>query len=587
MKSLHEEEALGRPYDARLMRRFLTYLRPHRKLVALCLVVSWTSIAVELAVPFILKGALDGPVAAGDSRGLYLFAVLFLIVAVLHGLFEALTHYISNLAGQSIVYDIRTEAFAHLQKMPTAFFDANPVGRLLTRVTGDVENLSEFFTSGLVGMLGSSLMLVGIISAMLFVDWRLTLWTMTTLPLVLAGAAFFRSRARVIYRETRRAIAAATAYLNETLGGIKTIRIFNREETCAARFAEKSELFRESATQAAYIYSFFWPGIDLVTTLSISILIWYASRAIPGGTMSFGTFVAFLYLVRKFFEPIQDLAEKYNILQAAMASSERIFRLLDTDPAIASPDRPKNPAVEHSIVFDRVSFSYDGVTPVLKDISFEVKPGETVAVVGYTGAGKTTILSLLLRLYDVSSGRILVDGTDVRDFDLDTLRRRFGMVFQDVFLFSGSIEDNLTMGESIDRKLLDKALDLSNARRITAKLPQGTATLVMERGAAFSAGERQIFSLARALACDPGTLLLDEATSSVDAETEWLIQEALEKSLRHRTAVIVAHRLSTVRRADKILVLHHGALREQGTHDELLKLGGLYEKLYRLQFQPA
>ncbi|MFH1724955.1 MAG: ABC transporter ATP-binding protein [Elusimicrobiota bacterium] len=587
MRRMYDEEDLGKAYDLALLRRFLGYLRPHWRPVAATLAVIAAGIVMDLAAPFLLRGAIDGPIAAGDLPGLRLYAAAFFVVIVLDGVFEMLEHYISSVAGQRIIYDLRAEVFDHLQRLPAAFYDRSPVGRLLTRVTSDVENLSELFTSGLVGMLSNALFLGAIVAAMLVVDWRLTLLTLAAVPFVVAGAAVFRGHARRTYRAMRQGIAAVTAYLNETLGGVKTIQIFNRQATCAERFAERHRVYRERAILAGFIYSFFWPGIELLTTLVMAAILWQAGRSILAGATTFGSFLAFWYLARKFFEPIRELAEKYNILQAAMASSERIFKLLDTRPDITAPERPAAPPRRGEIEFRDVSFSYDGETPVLKNVSFKVRPGEKVALVGYTGAGKTSVLHLLLRLYDATSGSVLVDGADVRDYDPRKLRRRFGTVFQDVFLFSGTVGENIRMGEDVPEAKLKEAVRLVNAEHVVQSLPDGYRSELRERGSAVSVGERQLLSFARALVSDPPILILDEATSSVDAETEGLIQEAMEKMMVGRTAVIVAHRLSTVRRADRILVLHHGTLREEGTHEELLKKKGLYEKLYRLQWSPA
>lgn len=584
---LEEPEDLGRQYDWRLLARFLGYVRPHLGPVLATLAVILAGIAAELAAPFLLREALDGPVRAGDVRGVWLYGAAFAAIALANGLLETVEHYISNLAGQRIIHDMRTEAFAHLQRMSTSYFDRNPVGRLLTRVTSDVENLSELFTSGLVGILANFLFLAALLCAMFWLDWRLTLAVMATMPLVAGATWLFRRHARRTYRAARQAIAHMTAYLNESVGGIKTIQIFNRQGSCAAEFGRRNARYRDRSTEAAYVYSFFWPGVEFIGTLAVAVLLWRAGRGILEGTTTFGVFVAFWYLVRKFFEPIQELAEKYNILQAAMASSERLFSLLDTPPAVAPPASPASPPRRGEIEFRDVRFSYDGVTPVLKGVSFKVRPGEKLALVGYTGAGKTSILSLLLRLYDADSGAVLVDGQDVRGFDPVELRRRFGMVFQDVFLFTGTIAENLSFGDGVARERIRKALDMANARRVVERLPRGLDTELRERGAGLSTGERQLLSIARALVADPPVLVLDEATSSVDAETEGLLQDALDHALEGRTALIVAHRLSTVRRADRILVLHHGEVREEGTHEALLKRKGLYEKLYRLQWSPG
>ncbi len=585
MSTLVEEDELAeKPYDWGLLKRFLGYLGPHRTVVLFLIGIILAGIAVDLAAPFLLRAAIDGPVASGDAAGLKEIAAYFFILVFLSGLLETGQHYVSNLAGQRILYDMRIQIFKRLQRLPISYYDETPVGRLLTRVTGDVENLAELFTSGLVGMLGNALALVLIVIAMIFVDPMMTLLTMSIMPLVILATVKFRMHARKTYRAARRAIAALTSYLNECIGGIKTIQAFNRQEASAARFDEGADLYRDRSILAGYIYSFFWPAIELMTTLAVALVLWHGGKGILAGTTTFGSFIAFWYLVRKFFEPIQELAEKYNILQSAMASSERIFAILDA-PIAPEPETPITPAkIQGAIQFENVSFSYDGVTPVLKDVSFEVKPGETVALVGYTGAGKTSVLSLLLRLYELKKGRILVDGVDVRDWDPRQLRRHFGMVFQDVFLFSGTVEENVGLGRGIPREKLDEAAELVNADRVLGRLPDRWEQTLHERGASISSGERQLLSFARALAGDPSVLILDEATANIDAETEGLIQDALERILVKRTSIVVAHRLSTVRKADRILVFHKGELREEGSHDELVEKKGIYEKLHRLQF---
>jgi ATP-binding cassette subfamily B protein len=585
MSTIQEEEELQeKPYDWGLLKRFLSYLGPHRGVVTALFAILMANIAIGLAAPFVIRYAIDGPIAAGDAEGLKRVAGLFFFIVFLSGAFYSLQNYIANLAGQRILFDLRLEVFDRLQRLPISYYDATPVGRLLTRVTGDVENLAELFTSGLVGMLGNVLALVFIVAAMTFVDAKMTLLTMAVMPLVLVATVKFRLHARKTYRAARRAIAALTAYLNECLNGIKTIQAFNRQDAVAARFEEGAILYRDRSILAGYIYSFFWPGIELITTIAVALVLWHGGSGILAGTTTFGSFIAFWYLVRKFFEPIQELAEKYNILQAAMASSERIFAILDA-PAAPAPETPAPPpAPRGAIAFENVSFSYDGKTPVLKNVSFTVEPGETVALVGYTGAGKTSVLSLLLRLYELQEGRILVDGVDVRDWDPRELRRRFGMVFQDVFLFSGTVEENVGLGRGLPREKLDEAAELVNADRVLGRLPDRWKQELQERGASISSGERQLLSFARALAGDPAVLILDEATANIDAETEGLIQEALERILVERTSIVVAHRLSTIRRANRILVFHKGELREEGSHDELVEKGGLYEKLHRLQF---
>ncbi len=580
--SYHEEEALGRSYDSTIMRRFLGYLRPHRSLVAFSFALIFARIAMDLLGPLILRGAVDGPVQQRDVSGLGGYVLLFVGSIAGMALFEVVELTVTNLAGQRIIRDLRMQVFSHLQRVPTAFYDRSPVGRLVVRVTNDVENLNELFTSGLVAFLSDIFLIAGTLSMMFYLSWKLTLVTLACSPLILLSVLAFRALAREAYRDMRVKIARLNAFLNENVSGMRTIQMFSREETAARKFDSMNDGFRAAAVRAIRVYSFFYPAVELLSSIAVALLVWYGGKSILAGTLSFGSFMAFWYCAQKFFQPIRDLSEKYNILQAAMASSERLFKLLD-EPAAAGGATP--PPIRGEIAFENVSFSYDGRTPVLENVSFRVLPGEKLAIVGVTGAGKTTIVNLLLRLYDATSGRVLVDGRDVRELDPRALRKAMALVLQDVFLFQGSIEDNIRLGQpSITRDRVEAAARAANAERFIARLPQTYATDVRERGSAFSTGERQLLSFARALAVDPRVLILDEATSSVDGESEALIQDALGKLLAGRTSIIIAHRLSTIRSADRILVLHGGRVAEQGPHEELVRREGLYARLHRLQF---
>lgn len=581
----YDDDVLARDYDPRLMRRFLGYVRPHAPVVAVTFAFLAARIAADLAGPFLFKRAVDGPLLAGDYPGLVRYAALLGAAALATGAFEFLYSWVTNVVGQRILFNLRTELFAHLQKLSPSFFDRNPVGRLVVRVTNDVENLHELFTSGLVEFAADLLMLAGVVTMMFVVDARLALATLAVAPAVLGVTLLFRRAARERYREMRRRIARLNGTLNENLGGMRTIQTFGREATCLERFRGINAEYRDSAIAAVFAYSLFYPGIEVLSAAGLAVVVAYGGLCILDGTLTYGTLVAFLYLVHKFFLPVRELAEKYNILQSAMASSERIFQILDTPPEAADrPDARPAPALRGAIEFDRVGFSYDGRSPVLRDVSFRVEPGRTLAVVGFTGAGKTTIINLLLRFYEPTSGAVRVDGYDVRDLQARSLRRQIGLVLQDVFLFAGSVADNIRLGDpSISRERVEEAARAVNADRFIRRLPRGFDTPVLERGVALSAGERQLLSFARALAFDPRILILDEATSSVDAETEQLIQQGLRRLLEGRTSIVIAHRLSTVRRADRILVLHRGQVREEGTHAELLSRDGLYRKLYRLQ----
>jgi ATP-binding cassette subfamily B protein len=589
MTDYAEDEVLGKAYDARLMRRFLGYVRPHGGLVLLVAFFLAGKLAADLALPWIFQRAVDGPLAKGDADGLLRSALRFGACVLGLGVFEYLYSYTTNTVGQRIILDLRMDLFSHLQRLPVAFFDRNPVGRLVVRSTNDVENLNELFTSGLVEFAADLIMLVAVVVMMFLMSWKLTLVTMAVVPLVLAVTLLFRRVARDRYRDMRQKIARLNSYLNEAVNGMRTIQTFGREEACRGRFRERNAEHRDSAISAIFAYSLFFPGIEVLSSIAGALLVWTGGIGIIDGSLSFGAFLAFWYLAHKFFMPVREIAEKYNILQAAMASSERVFGILDTAPSVADrPDAVPAPELRGEIEFDRVSFSYDGKTPVLEDVSFRVEPGRSLAVVGLTGAGKTTIINLLLRFYDPVSGSIRIDGRDLRDYELRSFRRRMALVLQDVFLFAGSVEENVRLGEpGLDRARVEQVLRAVHADRFAARLPMGIDTDVHERGSHLSTGERQLLSFARALAFDPRILVLDEATSSVDAETERLIQDGLARLMKGRTSVVIAHRLSTIRHADRILVLHKGRVREEGPHAELLRADGLYRKLYRLQAAAA
>jgi ATP-binding cassette subfamily B multidrug efflux pump len=586
---LHEEDVLGRDFDRRLMRRFLRYVLPYLGLVLLAFFLMAVRIAADLIGPILFQQAVDGPLAAGDYPGLVRHALLFAASIACTGLFEFLYSWTTNRAGQQIILDLRMELFGHLQRLSLSFFDRNPVGRLIVRITNDVENLNELFTSGLVEFACDLLMLAGVVVMMFVTNWKLAGVTLAVTPLVLVITAFFRNAARERYREMRTKIARLNSYLNESVNGMRTIQTFGRERACLDRFSGRNAEYRDSAIASIFAYSLFYPGIEFVFSAGVALLVYVGGSGILNGTLTMGAFIAFWYYMQKFFMPVREIAEKYNILQAAMASSERVFKILDATPEVA--DRPGAvPArdIRGEVEFDRVSFSYDGKTPVLEDLSFRVEPGKSLAVVGLTGAGKSTIINLLLRFYDPQKGAIRIDGRDLRDYDLRSIRRRLGLVLQDVFLFAGSVGDNVRLGErGISRERVEEAVRAVNADRFVSRLPKGLDTDVLERGAALSTGERQLLSFARALAFDPKVLVLDEATSSVDGQTERLIQDGLLRLMKGRTSLVIAHRLSTIRHADRILVLHRGRVREEGSHEELIRQDGVYRKLHRLQFETA
>jgi len=588
MTDFHEEEDLGKDYDRRLMGRFLGYVRPYLSLVGLAFLLMAARIGFELIGPLIFMKAVDGPLASGDTEGLLRYAGLFGIVVLGTGLFEFLYSWTTNYVGQNIILDLRMQLFTHLQRLSVAFFDRNPVGRLMVRVTSDVENLNELFTSGLVEFAADLVMLFGVVAMMFYTNAKLAALMLAFSPLILLATYLFRNVARNRYREMRTKIARLNSYLNESVNGMRTIQTFGREQACLDRFRGLNGEHRDSSIAAAFAYSVFYPGLECLFALSVALIVWVGGYAILDGGLTVGAFMAFWYYTHKFTMPIREIAEKYNILQAAMASSERVFKILDTPPDVRThPDALPAPTLRGEVEFDDVSFSYDGKTPVLQNLSFRIEPGKSLAIVGLTGAGKSTIINLLMRFYDPVGGAVRVDGRDVREYDLASLRRHLGLVLQDVFLFAGTIEENIRLGEkSIDRARVEDSARAVNADRFISRLPKGFESNVLERGAALSTGERQLLSFARALAFDPRILVLDEATSSVDGQTERLIQDGLLRLMKGRTSLVIAHRLSTIQHADRILVLHHGKVLEEGRHAELVKLDGMYRKLYPLQFHP-
>jgi ATP-binding cassette subfamily B protein len=523
-----------------------------------------------------------GPVTGIVAVAAVYFAALLLTFVVLY-----LQGYVMELMGQYIMYDLRQEVFAHLQRLPVSYFDRNPIGRLVTRVTTDVAALNELFTAGLVSIFGDVMLLVGIVGVLFWLNWQLALVAFSILPLLLALTLWFKVRARQRYRQVRVRIARINAYLQEHITGMSVVQLFNREKRSYREFRDINEDHRGANVEAIFYYAVYYPMVELITAVGVALLIWYGGGQVMSNVLSLGALIAFLQYARQFYQPLADLSEKYNILQGAMASSERIFALLDRSVEIASPAEPYRPErVEGAIEFDSVEFAYKKDEPVLRGISFRLEPGETLAVVGHTGAGKSTLANLLLRFYDVDRGAVRLDGVDVRKWDLDSLRRSVGMVLQDVFLFSGTIGANIGLGEpSVDEERLRWAAGEVRAMDFIERLPAGFESPVRERGAGLSVGQKQLIAFARALAFDPRILILDEATSSIDTETEQLIQAALDRLLEGRTSIVIAHRLSTIQKADRILVMHKGEVREQGTHQELLALQGIYHKLYLLQYR--
>jgi len=583
----YDQEVLGKAYDARLMRRLLGFMRPHRLAIGWALVAIIGLSALQLAPPYLTKLAIDAHIATGELEGLDTLALLFLGVLVLSYLFEYAQTYALQMTGQRIIFDLRMRIQEHLQRLDVAFYDRNPVGRLMTRVTTDVDALNDLFASGVVSVFRDIFMLGGIAIVLFVMDWRLAIVALSVLPLIALMTQWFRRNARHSYRQVRGWIARINVFLQENITGMATVQLFSREARHFERFDTINQGHRDANVASIFYYAVFYPAVEVLGALAIAAIIWFGGAWTLQGSLELGSLVAFVLYSQRFFRPISDLSEKFNVLQAAMASSERIFGLLDTPVAIGNPVTPAVvPTGPGHIRFEHVWFAYRDEEYVLEDVTFDVAPGQRVGVVGATGAGKTTLINLLMRFYDVSRGRITIDGVDIRDVPLGTLRSRFGLVLQDVYLFSGTVADNIRLGnDAIADADLRAAASAVHADRFIASLPGGFDGAVAERGATFSVGQRQLLSFARALAHRPSALVLDEATSSIDTDTEQLIQDALHVLMSGRTTIAIAHRLSTVQDMDAILVFHKGRLREQGSHQELLSQRGLYHTLYQLQYR--
>lgn len=583
----HGEESLGKAYDADLIRRLWTYVRPYRGSFAVALVCMPCVLGFAMVQPLMLKVAIDRFVAHGDAHGLALMASLYVGALGAEFLASYGQYYFTMLVAQRSLADLRVEVFRRVQRLPMVYFDRNPVGRLVTRMTTDVDVLNEMFAAGGMTIFMDALSVVGYITIMLLIDARLAVVALLLFPLLGFAVNFFRIAARRTYRLIRERIAGINAYLQEAISGMGVVQLFAREERAFAEFAALNAAHRDANHQANRYEAALFSLVEGVETASKALILWYASGA---EVVTVGTILAFSEYIQRLFVPLRDFSAKYAVMQSAMSAAERVFQLLDSPVAPGYGDG-RGRAPERGcggIEFDGVWFAYRGNEYVLRDVSFRVAPGEKVALVGVTGSGKSTIARLLNRFYDVSRGRILVDGIDVREWDVEALRRYIGVVLQDVFLFSGTVEENVAFGRpDLPRGVVEEVARRVHADRVVARLPRGWMAQIRERGNNLSTGERQLLSLARALAYDPTILVLDEATSSVDPETEGLIQEGLATLLRSRTALLIAHRLSTIERADRILVLHKGKLREEGTHTELLTLGGIYARLWRLQYAPA
>lgn len=602
MSNQHEEEALGKAYDSRLMRRLLLSMRPYRWQVAFALALVAVVTPLELAPPYLFQRAIDhffvptmrhAMIESAAWRGISIISVVYLFVLIFDFLAQYIQIRIMQRVGQQTMYDMRREIFRHLQRLPMSYFDRNPVGRLVTRVTTDVDALNDLFAAGVVTMINDFFLLVVMAGLLFKIDARLALDALAVLPGILVVTMIFRKFVRDANRRIRTAIARINAFLQEYISGMAVVQLFNRELKARAEFSKRNRENMLAWRDAILAYALFYPAVEFLSFSTIALIYWAGGNRIFHNTLTLGVLVAFTMYAQRFFRPIQDLSEKFNILQSAMAASERIFKLLDEPVTIQSdPHAAPLKSPRGRIEFRNVWFSYRPVENpseegwVLRDVSFTVEPGENFAIVGHTGAGKTTLISLLLRFYDIQRGQILLDGIDIRLINLQDLRRQFGIVLQDPFLFTGSIESNVRLGTpGIDREQVKRALEQIGLGDFLESLPEGVATPVNERGSTLSVGQRQLINFARALAHNPRFLILDEATSSVDTKTELLIREALDRLLSGRTALVIAHRLSTIQHADRILVFHKGRLREQGDHQQLLAQRGIYYRLYQLQYK--
>lgn len=599
MSNHHEEEQLGKIYDAKVARRLTRYLAPYKRLVAFALALTIGLNLIRQLGPLLTKWVIDdyvAPAARGAMKPEAAFdGIAWLAIAYVGSLgFTLVVGYFQdvllNTIGQRVMYDLREQIFAKLQSIEVSFYDNNPVGRLITRLTSDVDSLNELFTAGLVEVLGDFVLIAGALGMMFYFNWRLAIVSLMVVPLLWAATMWFRRGAREGFRQVRTRIARLNAFTQEHISGAQVVQLFNREQKALEQFSEINTAHKQANLDTIFYYAVFYPLVNLISAIGIAAIVWYGGGQVIQNAITVGTLVAFLQYTQRLWQPIQDISDKYNVFQAAVVASERVFKLLDTSDNIESPAHPQQPSSSDQlfgcIEFRNVWFAYKDEDWVLKDVSFTVEPGESIALVGHTGSGKTTITNLLMRFYDIQRGTILLDGVDIRQWDLQKLRTNFAVVLQDVFLFSGDIASNIRLGnESIGEERVEWAAQEVRAAVFIEKLPQRFQAQVRERGAGFSVGQKQLISFARALAFDPRILVLDEATSSIDTETEQLIQQAIERVMTGRTSIIIAHRLSTIQKVNKIIVLHKGEIREMGDHQTLLSKRGLYFKLYQLQYK--
>jgi ATP-binding cassette subfamily B protein len=585
--SKSDDEILGKAYDAKLMKRLLGYVKPYKKYVIAAIILNIIVAALGPLRPYLTKIAVDDYIVNSDYNGLFYITLALFGSLVFQSVMQYFLTYYTQYLGQKTIYDLRVKLFSHTQKLAAKFFDKTPIGRIVTRVTNDIESLNELFSSGIVMVFSDVFIILWILGFMFFLDWRLSLVSLSVLPILIYGTFLFRKKVRESYRDVRFHLARLNSYMQEHVTGISVVQIFHKQKDEMKNFSSINQDHTTANINSIFYYAIFYPAVELISSAAIALIIWYGGGEIIQANLSLGVLFAFIQYTEMFFRPIRDLSEKYNIMQTAMASSERIFKLLDNDTVIKNPDLPiLLNSVKGKIEFKDVSFAYNEEDYVLKNISLKINPGETVAIVGATGAGKTSIINILTRFYDITRGEISLDGINIQSLDKRELRKYISVVLQDVFLFSGTIRSNITMNNpDISDKEMMEAAKLVGADRFINNLPLKYDEPVKERGATLSVGQKQLISFARALAYNPQILILDEATSSVDTETEMLIQRAIEKLLVGRTAIVIAHRLSTIQNASKIIVMHKGEIKETGNHQELLAKKGIYYKLYQLQYK--
>ncbi len=582
-----DDEVLGKAYDSKLMKRLLSFVKPYKKYVVIAIFMNVVVSALSPLRPYLTKIAIDDYIVNGNYDGLVTISAILFATLIFQAIIQYFLTYYTQLMGQNIIYDLRVKLFAHIQKLSLKYFDKTPIGRIVTRITNDVESLNELFSSGIVMIFSDVFIIIWILIFMFTMEWELTLVSLSVLPLLIYATFLFRRKVRESYRDVRFQLARLNSYMQEHVVGMSIIQLFSKEKKENKNFADINDAHKVANINSIFYFAIFFPIVEILSSGAIALIIWYGGGDVIKGTMTIGVLFAFIQYTEMFFRPIRDLSEKYNIMQTAMASSERVFKLLDNNTIIENPSSPKTiNNFRGNVDFKNVWFAYNNDDYVLKDISFSVNKGETVAIVGATGAGKSSIINLLNRFYDVNKGSILVDGVDLREISKEDLRKQISIVLQDIFLFSGTIASNISLGNSsITEEQIIEATKTVGADSFISKLPEKYNAEVKEKGATLSVGQKQLISFARALVFNPQILILDEATSSIDTETEMLIQQAIEKLLKGRTSMVIAHRLSTIQNSDKIIVLHKGEIKEVGTHQELLSKRGIYYKLYQLQYK--